>query len=309
MKNLRSVNLNLLPILLELLRKRNVTHAANTLNMSQPAVSEALSRLRYLFHDDLLISKKGRTMGPTSLAMRIEPILEASLEQIEALLSEPSFDPSQIRGSIKIATVDYVVLTIGQALLKRLKEKAPKLTLHFIDIAAHSANDLRHGELDFIFSPPSSELAEFERQLIFEDNIVCMVDRKSSFKQEITEDEFWNARHAAFSPGDSPNLSLHSTLLHQMGRDEFNAVLVQNFMLLPYLLEGTDTIAIMPQRITGGLFGKKIRPLDVPFNFPKLRVFSMWCSTKTTSPAHRWFRETLAEVAMEQFESDSSADS
>ncbi len=297
-RRLRAVNLNLLPVMRELLRKRNVTHAAEALLMSQPAVSEALGRLRHLFQDDILVAK-GRQFELTPLAERLRPMLETSLDQIEVLLSTPVFDPLEVKGSVKVATADYVVSIFGTELLKRLRTAAPRLTVHFIDITPQSIDELRSNEIDFILTPASAAMLEFERHPLFEDEAVCVVPADSPIKGTIAEKDFWSARHAAFSPGGTLSASLHAQVLQEMGREEFNAVVVQSFMLLPFLVSSTGTIAIVPRLLAQRLAPMaKVRIANLPFSFPKLRIFAFWNRAKSQDPAHHWFREFMSEVPL-----------
>src|SRR5690606_32214850 len=151
MRNLRSVNLNLFPVLRELLRKQNVTHAAQALNMSQSAASDALARLRHLLQDEILVPD-GRRMRLTSYAQRIEKVVEDCLTQMEELVCELPLDISSEEGTLKIATVDYVVDVFGRKLLRRVAADAPKLTIHFVNISHNSVQDLSAGVVDFILT-------------------------------------------------------------------------------------------------------------------------------------------------------------
>lgn len=295
-RHLRAVNLNLLPVLRELLRKRNVTHAAEALFMSQSAVSEALGRLRHLLQDDILVAR-GRQFVPTPLAERLGPMLETSLDQIELLLSTPQFDPAQIKGSVKIATVDYVVAILGAELLQRLRARAPDLTVHFIDVTPQSAADLGQGELDFIWSPATPLLIDHERLPLFDDAAVCIVPADSPITGTISEADFWSARHAAFAPGSVASASLHASVLAHLGKEEFNAVLVQNFLLLSLLVESTNTIAIVPRLLAEQFsLAANVRIVDLPFNFPEIRISAYWSRGRTHDPAHQWFRDLLTEL-------------
>jgi LysR family nod box-dependent transcriptional activator len=297
MQPLRSVNLNLIPILRELLRKRNVTRAAASLNMSQSAVSEALSRLRHLFDDEILIPD-GRTFRLSALAERMRPVLEGSLGQLESLLHKRPFEPAETEGSIKIATVDYLVMLFGERLVRRVAELAPKVTLHFSDLDAESVSGLLKGYVDFVIGTPVAADARIESRLLAEQDAVCIVASHSRVAETMTEDEFWNARHVAFSPGDDASLSLHASVLRSLGREEFNAVLVQNFLLLPYLVQASDNMVAILARphAEEAMKHAAIRIVELPFAFPKVRITAFWERARKVDPMVGWFLQILVEV-------------
>lgn len=307
MRNLRSVNLNLMPILRELLRKRNVTHAAQALNMSQPAVSDALSRLRQMFQDEILIAE-GRELRLTSRAERIQQIVEDSLAQIESLTCDAPLDITTVQGVIKIATADYVVQAFGRSLIARVAQAAPGLTLQFLNIDVDTAHHLSRGAIDFILTPSMGPAGSFERALLFEDRVVCIVPKRSSYGEQLSDEEFWSARHAAYVPGEQLTRSLHSSVLQTMGRHEFNAVLVPNLLLLPLVVEAADAIALLPQRLADTEFVRShARVAELPFAFPPLRISAAWHSSRNSDAVHRWMREQMVELSRAETAPDAPA--
>jgi LysR family nod box-dependent transcriptional activator len=299
MRNLRSVNLNLLPILRELLRKRNVTHAASALNLSQSAVSDALGRLRSLLGDEILIAD-GRRLRPTSFAQRIERTLESSLSQIEGLFGGVPLDVATKEGVIKIATVDYVIHLLAAPLLRRLAREAPRLTVQFLDITANSAKELSWGVIDFLVAPTESLPGGYERVTLFEDDAVCLVAEDSGYGEKLSDEEFRSARHAVYDAGGALAPSVHSNSLRQAGRWEFNAVILPSLLLLPKVVGEANTVAIVPQRLAQELIGSaNVRIVEVTCDLPPFRIGAFWHASKATDPLHRWFMEVLTEVAAE----------
>lgn len=297
MSNLRGTNLNLLPVLRELLRKRNVTHAARALNMSQPAVSEALGRIRRLFHDEILIAD-GRTLVPSALAERLAPRLEASLGDIETLIAPASFAPEESVGTIKIATADYVTLLLGSEFATRLARAAPNLRLEFREADTRSAYELRMGQIDLIIRPdglPSVPIDDFRQAPLFEDDLVCIVDADADYQGGL--ENFLAGRNVLFTPSDS-TLSFAESILRQRGNLPFDAVRVPNFLLIPFLVEGTDNIALIQRRLAERMLpAANIRIVEPPFEFPTLRIVMAWNRARQHDPAHMWFRELLIDIA------------
>ena len=293
---MRGINLNLLPVLRELLRKRNVTHAAAALNMSQPAVSEALGRLRHIFHDEILVQDK-RVMIPTAFADRLAPILESALGDVEAIIAPNEFDPASAKGTIKIASADYVFLLCGSRLSARLALQAPGLELEF-EARVRGERDLRLGQIDFLIAPAGGSrpvLDAFESMPLFEDDYVCLV-ADSAPRQTLDLERLRNSRHVVVTArGIATAYSM--TLLKQAGVTPFQAVRVTNFLSVPFMVENTNNIALIQRKLAERLLPvARVRIEELPF-FAPIRMIAVWNNAKKNDPIHSWFRQVLREVA------------
>lgn len=151
-RTLRSVNMNLLPILAELLRCANVTQAAGRLNLTQSTVSGSLRQLRELFGDDLLV-QRGRDMVRTEKALRLLPEVERLMNLAGRLFDTENFDPAIAENSFHIATADYVTAQVIPRLGQQLQSLAPGVTLTLAPTPGSSAKDLLLGSLDLIICP------------------------------------------------------------------------------------------------------------------------------------------------------------
>lgn len=297
MRNLRSMNLNLLPILRELIRKQNVTHAARALNMSQPAVSDALSRLRHLLNDEILISD-GRKLRLSSYAERIAPQIEDLLGHIETLICETPIDMSSEEGIVKIATADYVAETFGANLLRRVAELAPRMTIQFFNFSNDSPRQLASGALDFVFTPAHKLPGTMECVPLFSDDVVCVVPESASVSDTLTYEDFWTARHVAYTPGESVLDSLHSTVLRQLGGREFNAAIMPSIGLLTAAVVASNGLAILPRRLATRHIDKyPIKLAELPFPFPALMISAYWDPARSHDGIHRWFQNLLTELS------------
>jgi DNA-binding transcriptional LysR family regulator len=296
MTNFRNTNLNLLPVLRELLRHRNVTHAARALNLSQPATSEALARLRHLLHDDILIPS-GRTFIPSALAARILPRLEVVLGELEALIMPSEFDPSLSHGAIKIAASDNNLYLFGGSLTRKVLDAAPNMNVEFSGLSTKIADELRTGELDLVVSPQLLE--GLSNTPLFEDDLVCVLDADSA-GVKLSPQDFIERRVVIFSSPGSVSHTLVETLLRQAGIVEYNAIRVPSFLLVPPMVESTRNIAVMGRRLASRLSKTaRICSLPPPVDFPKVRFIMSWSPAKEHDPGHIWLRELMLQVVSE----------
>lgn len=295
--SLRSINLNLLPILRELLRKRNVTRAAETLNMSQSTVSEALGRIRELLNDEILV-QQGRMMVPTAYAERLAAALDETLGGIEAMLLPPTFDSADLKGTMVVATADYVVLTLGPEFVRRVAAEAPELTLQFVNVAHSSLSALRLGELDAAIVPSGvadPHAGEFDNEFLFEDDLVFLV---ADDGRERPPEELLEGRFAFFCADRDPSSSFEGVVINQLGRQRLDAVRLANFSLIPYFVEHSDNVALIQRSLANRLRGPAaVRIVEPSIPLPKVRLHLFWNKGRTCDPAHAWFRDHLSATA------------
>ncbi len=299
MRNIRSANLNLLPVLRVLLRYRHVTQAARALNLSQSSVSEALGKLRHLFNDKLLVSS-GNQMVLTALAQRLEPLVETSLDSVAALLKSNALISTETRSAIDIAVNDYLILVLGAELISRVRRTQPDLAIRFHEVDSRSPSRLRSGDLDFMITPeitlgPSD--SQFERRLVFEDQIVCLVDENSKIEGKVTEEQYWAASHVFFSPKSDLYGAIRTTILQQIGERRSDATLVQSYLLLPFFVEGTEVIALTHNSLARKLLpAARVKILEAPFEI-NARIVAAWDGSRAQDSLHGWFLDLLSDVA------------
>jgi LysR family nod box-dependent transcriptional activator len=311
MPNLRKTNLNLLPVLRELLRHQNVTNAARALNLSQPAVSKALAQLRGLLHDELLIPN-GRALQPSALAERMLPHLEITLGALERLISPVGYDPATSRGVIKIAATDYVILLLGAELIKRLSSLAPHLTIEFVDGLTTRAVDLRTGDVDLFISPGNlrnPELDEFSNAALFDDEIACIVDRDDRCAASMSRSDFVKRDIVLFTPTGTGSRSFAELCLNNAGLSGLNLIRVPHLNLIPYLVQGTGAVGLMPRRLGVRMsMAERTRMVRAPVEFPPLEVALWWSSAKEHDPGQLWLREVIIGACVDLFGAKNLAD-
>ncbi|MBT6126027.1 MAG: LysR family transcriptional regulator, partial [Halieaceae bacterium] len=148
--NVNRIDLNLLVYLDALLRERNVTQAANQLSLSQPAMSNGLRRLRELFDDPLLV-RTSDGMTPTERALELEPVVREVLSKIDkAVQPRSDFEPDQAQRVFRIMASDYGEATLFPAVLAKLRDLAPGITLDIMTPSDVSFLDVERGKVDMV---------------------------------------------------------------------------------------------------------------------------------------------------------------
>ena len=193
---LNRFDLNLLVALNALLEEGSVTRAARRLNLSQPAISSALKRLREAFNDDLLVAN-GKRMVPTPHALSLAPLVAEALVSMQSLLASSTlFDPANSQRIFRIAASDYVTTVVIIPLLRDLAVAAPSVRIELTPPSAATANGMERGAIDLIISPEQFQDRGHPHDLLFEERHVILGCRDNPiFAAPITEDIYSRVGH------------------------------------------------------------------------------------------------------------------
>jgi DNA-binding transcriptional LysR family regulator len=195
-RNLRSVDLNLLVLFDALMAERNVTRAAARNGLSQPAVSKALNRLRYLFDDPLFVLHD-RAMEPTARARQLAGPIRGALADISRTLTLPEeFDPATIQATVKIATNDLYHSSLLPSLIRHLRRHAPGVDLQVRAIdRSRLQEQLAAGEIDVAFAPLGTKGSEISAEPLWNDRLVTLVGENNPLREAMTIEAFAAAGH------------------------------------------------------------------------------------------------------------------
>ena len=295
--NIRRLDLNLIVALDALLDERSVTRAAARLAMSQPALSNALARLRTLLGDPLFIRAQ-RGLVPTPRALEVAASVKRIVREAQDLLRSPSFIPVEASGEVSIATTDYMQATVLVPLLDRLRTAAPRLrlvvrSLELSDIPSR----LERGDLDLGITVPQFASEELQSRILFRERYVGAA-RKSHpiLRGKITVDSFCRYPHALVVPRGGAARGPVDDALESVGASRYVALSVPSFLILPHALRHTDLVAVVPERLLR-LMHRDLSLFEVPIVLPKFNVIATWHPRVQNDPRHRWLRETLVAVA------------
>jgi DNA-binding transcriptional LysR family regulator len=302
--NIQSIDLNLLVAFEALMEERNVTRAARRIGLSQPAMSNALSRLRRTFDDPLLVRTPGG-ITPTSAAQALMQTIHPALSRLrEALDEKPTFNPAESSRAFQILTNDYAEIILLAPLIGKVRQIAGGITLRIHRppnvFQAPSRTSLSDSfDLAIGFFPDALSLdASVRSEELFEEDNVCIASANHpSIQSRISIRQYAASKHAAvFYKSEGPGVI--DTILAQKGLTRQLGVLAPHFASVPFIVAESDLIATVPRRLALR-FSKqlKLQMLTIPFSIPPFRLSMLWHERVESDPAHTWLREMVTETA------------
>ncbi len=299
---LNGLDLNLLVALDALLTERSVSRAAERVFVSQPAMSNALGRLRDFFNDELIV-RSGRHMLLTARAEALVTPLRDILSQIDCrLVAQPQFDPATAQNSFTLSTSDYTTSVVVQPLLQKLAHLAPGL--RFTLVAQEwptPAERMERGDMDLLIAPQQFISAEHPQVVLFDEDYVCVTWSGSTrFDGGLDRNAFSAAGHVAVSFGGGRSPAADTALLALHGIERRVEVVANSLLAPAELVVGTHRVATMHRRLA--VRAARYLPLrlwPVPVEVPRLVEHLQWNRAYDADPALRWVVAQCREVAAE----------
>ncbi len=305
------VDLNLLVYLDALLRERNVTQAANQLNLSQPAMSNGLKRLRELFDDPLLV-RTSEGMTPTERALELEPQVREILANIDrAVQPRTAFDPAGAQRVFHISASDYAESTLFPAVLAKLRSLAPGLTLDIMTPSDVSFLDVERGKVDMVINRFDSMPQSFHQIHLWDDSFSCLLSPENPVLQDWTLDNYLRANHIWVSktgmgvgvgvdPDDVQRLGWVDAALNKLGKKRQIRVFTRHYQAAMTLAEQNDLIVTLPTRATLlKTDNPRVVVRPVPLEIPPMELKMAWSPLLQHNPANRWLRKLITDTARE----------
>ena len=296
----RGLDLNLLAVFQGLMQTHSVSETARQMHLSQPAMSAALSRLRDYFGDPLLVSH-GKRMYPTAFAESLSPLVRECLGGIETLLAtSASFNPQSSQRLFKVIASDYVVAAVIAPLLARLAVEAPTVTVQLMSPGEQSTSLIAAGKADLMISPREFLSQDHPSELLFEEQHVVAGWRGNDLlSTPLDEKRFLAAGHVAIAIGALSNAAFADRQLTLMGKHRRIEVYASSFTTVPWLLVGTQRLAIMHERLA--LAAARMFPIvyqPLPFPFPVMEELVQFHQTRAADEGLRWLRSQLRAAAI-----------
>ena len=312
--NFRTLDLNLLRVFDEVMAEKSLTKAARNLSITQPAVSNALRRLRETLGDDL-VRREGHGIAPTPFALMLWPNVRQALDQLQSALVPQQFIPTEARNAFVLAMADATAAELMGGLGQALEHHAPKVSIRVLPLTTRDPrNMLNEGTADLALGyfpavladltakAQSGEAVAFEHHRLYDGEYVCVMRRGHPLAQKnITLDEFCNARHLLVSFSGRPYGFIDEALT-SIGRHRRVVMTVNQFFTAGRVVVNSDLLTVLPKHFvpTTGIAGELFM-CELPFKVPTLHVDALWHRRKHAQSDHVWLRENLIRIAHDVF--------
>ncbi|MHC2487727.1 LysR family nod box-dependent transcriptional activator [Sinorhizobium meliloti] len=295
----KGLDLNLLVALDALMTKRSVTAAARSINLSQPAMSSAIARLRSYFQDELF-RMQGRELITTPRAEALAPAIRDALLHIQfSIISWDMFNPAQSDRCFRIILSDFMTLVFFEKVVERVAREAPGVSFELLPPDDNPDELLRRGEVDFLIFPDVFMSSVHPKAKLFDQTLVsvgCLTNEQ--LLGDLSFERYMSMGHVAAQFGRALKPSVEQWLLLEHGYKRRIELVVPGFNLIPPLLSGTKRIAIIPLRLANH-FAKNIPLRIVKHPLPLLSFTEavQWPALHNKDQASIWMREILLDEA------------
>lgn len=300
--NLRTLDLNLLLVFETLLRVRSTTLAAEELNLTQSAVSNALKRLRLAFGDPLFV-KTTQGMMPTELAARLAQPVADGLGVLRGAIESPQdFVPAQAERTFRLYTSDIGQMIFLPKLMATLAREAPGVRIVTVDASPRQAQaEMAAGEIDLALGLFMSFAGGFHQQRLFREHYVAMVrDGHPFIGEALSREQFFDAAHAVYHPTAGSHDVFEDTVeafFDAAGRRRHVALRLAHSMGLSALIAASDLLICVPTRLANALQSVgHLLICPLPFDSPEFDISQLWHERFHNDAGHRWLRNTVFRI-------------
>jgi DNA-binding transcriptional LysR family regulator len=312
--NFRTLDLNLLRVFDEVMTERSLTRAANNLAMTQPAVSNALRRLREVLGDEL-VRRSGYGVEPTPVALALWPTVRDALHMLRESLAPGTFDPATARNAFVLAMADATAAKLIPGLMDLFESEAPGANLRVLPLTTRDPRSLlESGTVDLAIGHFPGVLAElgamhlqendphFHHQRLYDGEYVVVMRRGHPLAGgPLSLDSYCDARHLLVSFSGRP-FGFVDEALAAVSRQRRVVITVNQFFTAGRVVATTDLLTVLPRHFVGATgMEDELALCDLPLQVPAVHVDSLWHRQATQNTAHRWLRDTVARAANTDF--------
>lgn len=287
-------DLNLLRVFVALYKTRKVSDAAQIMGLTQPAMSNALKRLRQHCNDPLFV-RMGQEMVPTDLANAMAGPFHDAIKSIEqGLARSMPFDPSSSEHTFRILSSDVGERVILPPLMQRIHETAPRIRVVANQIApAEYAQALKSGLADLAIGNLTFIQQGYYQQHLFDDNYVCITREGHPLgKEPVTLARYLACDHVMSKSGNADRLVDQELAKCQQRR--VIKLEIAHYYGCATVVSQSDLIATVPKRVVEGI--PRIQQLPLPLQIPAARVRQFWHRRSHQDPANQWLRQSIADI-------------
>ena len=316
----RTLDLNLLRVFDEVMAERSLTRAARNLSLTQPAVSNALRRLREALGDEL-VRRHGHGVEPTPRALVLWPSVREALRQLQMAIVPSTFEPQEASNTFILSMADATAAELMGKLARQLQTEAPNVSLRVVPLTTRDPRklltegvaDLALGYFPAVLTDltgraQAGEAVAFEHQRLYAGEYVCVMRQGHPLAdQPMTLDRYCAARHLLVSFSGRP-YGFVDEALASIGRQRRIVLTVNQFFTAGQVVVNSDLLTVLPRHFvpTTGMSDQLVLR-DLPLDVPPVHVEALWHRRLQHDSAHQWLRAQLLHVAKAAFASGAAA--
>ena len=316
----RTLDLNLLRVFDEVMAERSLTRAARNLSLTQPAVSNALRRLRDALGDEL-VRRQGHGVTPTPRALALWPSVRDALRQLQDAIAPSAFVPNEATNTFILSMADATAAELMGKLARQLQTEAPQVSLRVLPLTTRDPRrlldegtaDIALGYFPAVLTDltgraQAGEAMAFEHQRLYAGEYVCVMRQHHPLAQKpLTLDAYCAARHLLVSFSGRP-YGFVDEALASIGRQRRIVLTVNQFFTAGQVVVNSDLLTVLPRHFvpTTGM-SEQLVLRELPLDVPPVHVEALWHRRLQHDSAHQWLRGQLLQVAKAAFAGGAAA--
>lgn len=313
--NFRTLDLNLLRVFDEVMAERSLTRAAQKLSLTQPAVSNAMRRLRDALGDEL-VQRRGHGIEPTPRALHLWPGVREALRQMQATLIPQPFNPASANSTFVLAMADATAAELMGGMAKLLQEHAPGVSLRVVPLTTRDPRrmldeggaDLALGYFpavltDLTAREQAGEVVSFTHQRLYAGQYVCVMRKGHPLaRAPMTLDTYCQAQHLLVSFSGRPYGFVDEALASH-GRLRRIVMTVNQFFTAGRVVINSDLLTVLPRHFvpTTGM-AEELVLKELPLDVPPVHVEAVWHVRQQHDQGHRWLRQQFLDLSRKVFD-------
>jgi DNA-binding transcriptional LysR family regulator len=290
--NINTLDLNLLRVFIALYKEKNVSRAASSIGLTQPAMSNALLRLRRSCSDELFV-RTSKGMRPTALAERLSGPVQEAFGLLSIALESPfGFEPISSSRVFRLLMSDVGETIILPQLINTVMRIAPDVRIEAMQIQHQLyASTLEAGGADLAIGNLPFLKSGFFQQRLFDDEYCCIARKRHRIIQrDLSTVQYASLQHLRVSSGNAESLVDNELARHRLHRKV--TLVVTHYHTAAEVVATTDLVAIVPRNFLAD--PGKLRVLPLPFNIAHAQVRQFWHKKVNHDPGNRWLRQVIA---------------
>ncbi|BBL22608.1 MULTISPECIES: LysR family transcriptional regulator [Comamonas] len=310
--NFRTLDLNLLRVFDEVMSERSLTRAAENLAITQPAVSNAMRRLRDAMGDELLV-RHGQGVQPTPRAQALWPVVREALASLADNLAPERFDPATAKTTLVLVMADATAGTLIPHLLEILEVEAPGVTVRILPLTTRDPRSLLDEETadlaignfpavlaDLTARAQSGALVAYESRRLYDGQYVAAMRRDHPLsRQPLTLERYCAARHALVSFSGRA-WGFIDEALASLGKKRHIALTVNQYGTAARVVAQTDLVTVMPRHFVPiSHMAEELHIAKLPLDVMAVHVDALWHKRGPNRPAYDWMVQALGRAAQQ----------